>query len=88
MQQSPGDQIMSIGEVNQDAMEPEGELDSWQTYFSKQFSNLLIASEKKVTTKCKQKNDRMFGQILCVPNSNNSKERWVRETSARVEGIK
>ena len=34
VQQSPGDQIMSIGEVNQNKLEPEGELDSWQTYFS------------------------------------------------------
>ena len=41
VQQSPGEQIMSIGEGNQDALEPEGELDSWQTYFSKQFSNLF-----------------------------------------------
>ena len=39
VQQSPGDQIMSI--ENQDALEPEGELDSWQTYFSRQFSNLF-----------------------------------------------
>ena len=39
VQQSPGEQIMSIGEGNQDALEPE--LDSWQTYFSKQFSNLF-----------------------------------------------
>ena len=41
VQQSPGDQIMSIENGNQDALEPEGELDSWQTYFSKQFSNLF-----------------------------------------------
>ena len=41
VQQSPGEQIMSIGEENQDALEPERELDSWQTYFSKQFSNLF-----------------------------------------------
>ena len=39
--QSPGDQIMSIGEENQDALEPEGELDSWKTYFSQQFPNLF-----------------------------------------------
>ena len=41
VQQSPGEQIMSIGEGNQNALEPEGELDSWQTYFSKQFSNIF-----------------------------------------------
>ena len=41
VQQTPGDQIMSIGEGSHDALEPEGELDSWQTYFSKQFSNLF-----------------------------------------------
>ena len=41
VQQTPGDQIMSIGEENQDALESEGELDSWQSYFSKQFSNLF-----------------------------------------------
>ena len=41
VQQSPGEQIMSIGEGNQDALELEGELDSWQTYFCKQFSNLF-----------------------------------------------
>ena len=41
VQQSPGDHIMSIEEGSQDALEPEGELDSWQTYFSKQFSNLF-----------------------------------------------
>ena len=34
VQQSPGDQIMSIGNANQDALEPEGELDSEQTYFT------------------------------------------------------
>ena len=41
VQQSPGKQIMFIEEGNQDALEPEGELDSWQTCFSKQFSNLF-----------------------------------------------
>ena len=46
VQQSPGEQIMSIEENNQDALEPEGELDSWQTYFSKQFSNLFSRVEK------------------------------------------
>ena len=46
VQQSPGDQIIAIGEVNQDALESEGELDSWQTYFSKQFSNLFNRVEK------------------------------------------
>ena len=46
VQQSPGVQIMSIEENNQDALEPEGELDSWQTYFSKQFSNLFSRVEK------------------------------------------
>ena len=53
VQQSPGDQIMSNGEVNQDALEPEGELDSWRTFFSKQVSNLFNRVGKK-TTKCKQ----------------------------------
>ena len=48
VQQSPGDQIMSIGEVNQDALEPEGELDSWRTYISKQFSNLFNRVGKKL----------------------------------------
>ena len=43
VQQSPGKQIMSTEEGNQDALEPEGELGSWQTYFSKQFSNLFLA---------------------------------------------
>ena len=41
VQQSPRDQIMSIGEVNQDILEPEGELNSWQTFFSKQLPNLF-----------------------------------------------
>ena len=42
VQQSPGEQIMSIEEGSKDALEPEGELDSWETYFSKQqFSNLF-----------------------------------------------
>ena len=39
VQKSPGEQIMSIEEGIQVALKPEGELDSWQTYFSKQFSN-------------------------------------------------
>ena len=40
-QSPPGDQIMSIEEVDSEPSVPEGELDSWQTYFSKQFSNLF-----------------------------------------------
>ena len=40
-QSPPGDQIMSIDEVDPEPAVPEGELDSWQTYFSKQFSNLF-----------------------------------------------
>ncbi|XP_063727304.1 amiloride-sensitive sodium channel subunit alpha-like [Symsagittifera roscoffensis] len=34
VQQSPGKHIMSVEESSQDALEPEGELDSWQTYFN------------------------------------------------------
>ena len=41
VQQSPEDQIMSIDEVDQETSGPEGELDSWQTNFSKQFANLF-----------------------------------------------
>ena len=42
VQQSPlGDQIMSIDEVDSEPSVPEGDLYSWQTYFSKQFSNLF-----------------------------------------------
>ena len=41
VQQSPGDQTMSIDEVDEETQVREGELDSWQTYFSKQFSNLF-----------------------------------------------
>ena len=41
VQQSPGDQTMSIDEVDEKTPVQEGELDSWQTYFSKQFSNLF-----------------------------------------------
>ena len=42
VQQSPlGDQIRSIDEVDPEPSMPEGELDSWQTYFSKQFSNFF-----------------------------------------------
>ena len=40
-QSPPGDQIMSIDEVDPEPSMPEGELDSWQTYLSKQFSNLF-----------------------------------------------
>ena len=40
-QQSPGDQTISIDEVDEETQAREGELDSWQTYFSKQFSNLF-----------------------------------------------
>ena len=40
-QSPPGDQIMSIDEVDPEPSVPEGEFDWWQTYFSKQFSNLL-----------------------------------------------
>ena len=32
---------MSMEEVDSEPSVPEGELDSWQTYFSKQFSNLF-----------------------------------------------
>ena len=41
VQKSPGNQIMSINEVDQETSGPEGALDSWQTYFSKQFSNFF-----------------------------------------------
>ena len=41
VQQSPGDQIMSIDEVEKETSVQEGELDSWQTYFINQFSNLF-----------------------------------------------
>ena len=46
VQQSPGNHIMSIEEGSHDALEPEGELDSWQTNFSKQFSNLFSSVGK------------------------------------------
>ena len=42
VQQSPPvNQIVSIDEVDPEPSVPEGELDWWQTYFSKQFSNLF-----------------------------------------------
>ena len=41
VQQSPGDQIKSIDEVDKETSSQEGELDSWQFYFSKQISNLF-----------------------------------------------
>ena len=41
VQQSPGDQIRFIDEVDQETPVQEGELESWQTHFSKQFSNLF-----------------------------------------------
>ena len=41
VQQTPGDQIMSIDEEPKEESGQEGELDSWQSYFSKQFSNLF-----------------------------------------------
>ena len=41
MQRTPLDQVMSIGEEDTEASRQEGELDSWQTYFSKQYSNLF-----------------------------------------------
>ena len=40
-QSPPWDQIMSIDEVDPEPSVPEGELDSWQSYFSKQLSNLF-----------------------------------------------
>ena len=40
-QQAPGDQIMSIDEEDKETSRQEVEQDSWQTYFSKQFSNLF-----------------------------------------------
>ena len=47
VQQTPGDQIMSIDEEDKEASQQDGELDSWQTYFSKQFSNLFKRKAKK-----------------------------------------
>ena len=41
VQQSPGEQIKSINEVKEETSVQKGELDSWQTYFTKQFSNLF-----------------------------------------------
>ena len=41
VQQSPGDQIMSIDEVEKETSVQEGELDSWQTYINK-FQTFLI----------------------------------------------
>ena len=46
-QSPPGDQIMYIDEVDREPSVPEGELDSWQTYVSKQFSNLFNRVGKK-----------------------------------------
>ena len=41
VQQSPGNQIMSIDEVEKETSVQEGELDSWQTYINK-FQTFLI----------------------------------------------
>ena len=41
VQQTPGDQIMSIDEEPTEESRQDGELGSWQTYFSKQFSKFL-----------------------------------------------
>ena len=38
VQQAPGDHIMSTNEEDKETSRQERELDSWQTYFSKQFS--------------------------------------------------
>ena len=41
VQQTPGDQIISIDEEPTEESRQDGELDSWQIYFNKQFSKLF-----------------------------------------------
>ena len=41
VQQAPGDPIMSTDEEDKVASRQDGELDSWQTYFSEHFSKLF-----------------------------------------------
>ena len=41
VQQTPGDQIISIDEKPTEESRQDGELDSWQIYFNKQFSKLF-----------------------------------------------
>ena len=54
---------------------------SLQEKVDTEIDKLLKQGQIEKLTECSDK-------YFCVPNSNNSKERWVRETSARVKGIK
>ena len=82
VQQSPGDQIMSIDEVEKKTPVQEGELDPWQTYFTKQFSNLFNRVGKIRNYKVQAE---FFENLTPVQEKN---KRWVCKTSARVEGNK